>query len=164
MPIEDWAPTMTAKLGTITGLNPGGGQAHRVRDYRDLPGAIREFPTLIWLPQRAQHNYSAGGPGIWVHELVATLYLSQQILPEAHQVAIPYIKRVRDLMAANFQLGGLSWPTGRVAHWAPAPDAPFYEGPGITNYGMAAGEPFELCGIVFRWELKETETGVSVTP
>ena len=45
MAITDWHPTLTAKLGTITGLAANGSQPHRVHDYTDLPGTLLEVPT-----------------------------------------------------------------------------------------------------------------------
>ena len=163
MAISDWNPTLIARLGTITGLAANGTQPHRVRGYTDLPAAIIELPTMIVLPLRASHIYSAGGPAVWVHELQATLYISPAVLPEAFSTAIPYIKLVRDKMAANVTLTGLSWSGGRVAHWLPLTDAPFYEGPGRVTYAGADGAEREYLGIIFRMEVKEVETGLTVT-
>ena len=163
MSISDWEPTLIARLGTITGLAVVGTQPHRVRGYTDLPAAIVELPTMIVLPLRAVHQYSAGGPAVWVHELQATLYISPVVLPESFQKAIPFIKLVRDKMAANLTLTGLSWSGGRVSHWLPQTDAPFYEGPGRVTYAGADGTEKEYLGIIFRMELKEVETAVTVT-
>lgn len=163
MAISDWMPTLITKLGAITGLAAVGSQPHRVRGYTDLPAALVELPTLIVMPLRAMHEYSAGGPAIWVHQLQATLYVHGGVLPEAFQTAIPYIKLVRDKMAANVTLGGLSWSGGRVDHWLPQPEAPFYEGPGRVTYAGADGGEREYLGLIFRMEVKEIETGVTVT-
>lgn len=158
MAISDWHPTMITKLGSITGLAASGAQPHRVRGYTDLPGSLAEGLTGVLLPLRAAHTYSAGGPAVWVHELQFTIYAPGLVLPEAYAVLVPLIKLVRDKMAANLKLGGLSWSGGRVEHWLPQTDAPFYEGPGAVGYGGA-----EYQGIIFRMELKEIETGVTVT-
>lgn len=158
MAISDWHPTLTAKLGTITGLAASGSQPHRVHDYTDLPGTLIEVPTGIVLPLRATHTYNASGLAVWVHELIFTIYMPGLVLPEAHAQLVPFIKLVRDKMAANLKLGGLSWSGGRVEHWLPQTDAPFYEGPGVASYG---GQ--EYMGLIFRMELKEIETGVTVT-
>ena len=163
MAISDWMPTLIARLGTITGLAANGTQPHRVHGYTDLPATLLELPTMIVLPLRSPHEYSAGGPAIWVHQLQATLYVSPVVLPEAFAVAIPYIKLVRDKMAANVTLTGLSWSGGRVAHWLPQADANFYEGPGRVTYAGADGGDKEYLGIIFRMEVKEVETAVTVT-
>lgn len=157
MPIENWMPTLIDKLGQIPGLAQGS-QPHRIRGYSDLPGAIDEMLTGIVLPLRATHQYSAGGPGVWVHELQFTLYTPGLVLPEAYATLVPFIRLVRDKMAANVTLGGLEWGDGRVSHWLPLADAPFYEGPGAVGYGGA-----EHQGIIFHMELKEVETGLTVT-
>lgn len=163
MAISDWMPTLIARLGTITGLAANGTQPHRVRGYEDMPATIIEYPTMIVQLVRARHEYSAGGPAIWVHELTAALYVTGQILPEAYARTVPYIKLVRDKMAANVTLGGLSWSGGRVAHWLPLADAPFYEGPGRMSYGMTDSTEKEQFGVLFRMEVKEVETAVTVT-
>lgn len=158
MSIEDWHPTLIAKLGSITGLAASGTQPHRVRGYLDLPATLLEAPTGILLPLRAPHTYSAGGPAVWVHELLFNIYAPGLVLPEAYKLLVPFIKLVRDKMAANLKLGGLSWSGGRVEHWLPLTDAPFYEGPAAIRYGET-----EYQGIIFRMELKEIETAVTVT-
>lgn len=164
MAISDWMPTLIARLGTVTGLAVNGTQPHRVRGYTDLPAALVEMPTMIVLPLAAVHTYSAGGPAIWWHDLQATLYLSGQVLPEAFAKAIPYIKNVRDVMAANVTLNGLSWTGGSIGHWTPQPDAPFYQGPGRVTYSGRDGVDREFIGIIFRMQVKEVETTVTVTP
>lgn len=163
MAISDWMPTLITKLGAITGLAANGTQPHRVRSYADLPASLMELPTMIVLPLRATHQYSAGGPAVWVHELQATLYVAGGVLPEGFETALPYIKRVRDAMAAAVTLTGLSWSGGRVSHWLPLTDAPFYEGPGRVTYAGADGSEREYLGIIFRMEVKEVETGLTVT-
>lgn len=163
MAISDWMPTLIAKLGQIEGLAAAGPQPHRVRGYADLPAGLAELPTMIVLPLRGEHVYSAGGPAVWVHQLQATLYLSSAVLPEAFARAIPFIARVRDKMAANLTLGGLSWGTGSVAHWLPQTDAMFYEGPGRVTYAGADGNEREYLSLIFRMEVKEVETAVTVT-
>lgn len=158
MAISDWMPTLVTKLGQVTGLAANGSQPHRVRGYDDLPGSLAEGLTGIVLPLRAAHTYSAGGPGVWVHELQFTVYTPGLVLPEAYAVLVPLIKLVRDKMAANVMLGGLSWSGGKISHWLPLTDAPFYEGPGAVGYG---GQEYQ--GIIFRMEVKEVETAVTVT-
>lgn len=163
MAISDWMPTLITKLGAITGLAANGTQPHRVRSYADLPASLMELPTLIVLPLRATHQYSAGGPITWVHELQATLYVAGGVLPEAFEQALPYIKLVRDKMAANAQLGSLQWSGGKVDHWGPLKDAPFYEGPGRVTFAGVDNTEREYLGIIFHMELKESETGLTVT-
>lgn len=158
MAISDWMPVMKAKLAEISGLDGG------VRDYTDLPGALGEGPIGILLPRSARHVYNAGGPAVWLHQLQFTIYQVQQPLDEAYSQLVPFIKRVRDKMAANVQLGGLSWSGGSVAHWLPLPEADFYDGPGYVAWGRTEGTANEYLGIIFRMELKEVETGVTVTP
>lgn len=144
-------PTLAEKLAAVTGV-----QAvyfpHPTDTDAGLPGTLHVFPCIVMVPRMGSQVYSAGGPNIMVHRLRVTLYVTQQVLNEAYATATPFIKLVRDKLAANLTLGGL------VDHVLPdTAQAMFYEGPGGIRYG----EPEHL-GIVFYVEVKEHET-VTVT-
>jgi len=146
MAIEDWMPVLASTLGAITGVE-------QVYTYDDLPGVLTVFPCIVIMPTAGAANYSAGGPGVSMHQLQATLYVSAQILPEAYALAVPFVGRVLRKLAAHLQLGGL------VSHLLPDPGGPFYQGPGAIEYGADAdGQPRRHLGIIFRLEVKEIET------
>jgi len=145
MAIETWMPTLTTKLGQISGLSGG------CSDYFNLPGTILEFPKLIVLPESGSGFYGTGDGAVDVHIVRATLYLAPQFLPEAFAVGVPFIALVQAKLAANLTLGGL------VDHCLLATDGNWYEGPGFVRYGDK-----EFIGIVFRLEVKE-RTSVTVT-
>lgn len=146
MSIEDWMPALADTLGQVSDIE-------QVHTYLDLPGVLQVFPCFVVIPVRGNMNYSVGGPNIGLHSVQATLYVSAQVLPEAYAVAMPFIGRVTRKLAANMSLGG------KVRHVLPDPAGPFYEGPGGIEYGTAAdGTPRRHLGIIFRLEVKETET------
>jgi di/tricarboxylate transporter len=78
-----------------------------------------------------------------------TLYVVNTVAPEAYAVAVPFIEKVRNALAADIQLGA------NCEHCMPvtAP-APFYEGPGGITYGDK-----EHLGIIFHVIVKENESG-----
>lgn len=145
--IDTWMPTLASKLGEITGVE-------QVHTYADLPAVLTVFPCLVIMPVAGPAaNYSAGGLCISTHQLQATLYVSAQVLPEAYSLAVPFIGRVTRKLAANMQLDGL------VAHVLPDPAGPWYQGPGGIDYGTDAdGQPRRHLGLIFRLEVKESET------
>lgn len=153
MSIEHWMPALASKLGEITGIE-------QVHTYADLPAVLTVLPCLVIMPVAGpEANYSAGGPNISRHQLQATLYVSAQVLPEAYALAVPFIGRVTRKLASALQMGGLTYGSGRVNHVIPDPAGPWYQGPGGIDYGTdSSGEPRRLLGIIFRIEVKETET------
>lgn len=145
MAIEDWMPTLKTKLAAVTGVQ-------QVHIYSDLPGSIMVFPSIVVLPTSGDQDVSAGGPNIAHHSVQATLYVAGQVLPEAYGQAVPFIKLVRNKIAANITLDGL------VEHCLPlAPPQDWYSGPGEVRYGDKVH-----VGIIFRLDVKEAET-VTVT-
>lgn len=139
MAIEDWAATLKTKIGEISGIK----QVHK---YDELPGAIMAFPSAIILPERGSQLF--GGPGTAIHRVRVTIFFAEQLLPEAYAVAVPYIKLVRNKLAANHKLDGT------VQHCQPPdPPADFYVGPGRKEY---AGRIY--LALDFFIEVKETET------
>jgi len=153
MAIENWMSALASKLGEITGIE-------QVHTYADLPGVLTVFPSIVIMPTRGPSaNYSAGGPNIALHQVQATLYVSAQVMPEAYALAVPFIGRVTRKLASALQLGGLTYGSGRIHHVIPDPASPWYEGPGGIEYGTdSSGEPRRHLGIIFRLEVKETET------
>lgn len=141
MALEDWLPTLTARLAELPGLDGG------AVDYRDLPGSILEFPKLVILPLTGRETWGASLGSVAVHQLQATLYLAPQFLPEAFSVGIPFIARLRNQLAANLKLGGLVDSVG------PSAGGDFYDGPGVVRYGDK-----EYLGIIFRIQVKDHDT------
>ena len=142
MPIDDWMPTLSTNMEAVVGIE----QSHK---YDEVPGTISVFPSMIILPMGGDQEYSKGGPNVAYHVVQMTLYVANQVLPEAYAVAVPFIKKVRNALAADMQLGG------NCEHCLPvtAP-APFYEGPGSIEYGDK-----QHLGIIFRVIVKENESG-----
>ncbi len=141
MPIDDWMPTLKTKMGEVSGIT-------QVHTYKELPGSLHVFPTMIVLPVSGNFEYSAGGPNVGYHEVEATLYVANQILPEAYDVAIPFIELVRNKIASEMTLDDT------VEHILPSQSAPFYDGPGGITY---AGS--RHLGIKFTFRVKENEGG-----
>jgi len=138
MAIEDWMPTLASLLAETPGLV-------QVHTYEDLPATLSVFPCLVILPERGTQMF--GGPNIARHEVRAVLYVAGQLLPEAYATAVPFIRLFRNKLAGRIQLG-----LTNIEHAIPAPGN-WYEGPGAIKYGDK-----ELTGIIFRIEIKETET------
>ena len=149
MAMTDWMPTLAEKIAAVSGL-----QYVYFPDPTDadagLPGTLRVFPCAVILPRQGSQVYSTGGPNIAIHRLRITVYAANQVLAESYAVAIPYIKSIRDKLAANVQLGGLAG----IDHVLPdTSQAVFYDGPGGIKYGDT-----EHLGIIFYVEVKEHET------
>jgi len=142
MPIDDWMPTLSTNMEAVAGIE----QSHK---YDELPSTIHVFPSMLILPMGGNQEYSKGGPNTAYHVVQMTLYVANQVLPEAYAVAVPFIELVRNALAADMQLGG------NCVHCLPvtAP-APFYEGPGSITYGDK-----EHLGIIFHIIVKENESG-----
>jgi hypothetical protein len=150
--LDDWLPTLRSKLQTIEGLA-------QVHDHTDSPAVLLAFPTLIIRVLEGDEDWRAGGPNIGHYRLRLTLYAAAQVLPAAQAVAVPFIARVRNKLAANMQLDGL------VSHVLPAPGALFFEGPGAIDYGYtAAGAPAQHLGINFNVEVKTKHQPYTVQP
>ena len=142
MPIDDWMPTLVANMEAVAGVE----QAH---GWDTLPGTLHVFPSMIILPIGGDQEYSLGGPNVAYHVVNMTLYVASQVLPESYSVAVPFIEKVRNALAADIQLGA------NCTHCLPvtAP-APFYEGPGSIEYGDK-----QHVGIIFHIIIKENESG-----
>lgn len=137
MAIEDWMPTLGMLLGEVTGIK----QAHI---YDELPGSLLAFPALVIMPVSGTQQLA---PGIALHTVQVNLYVAGSVLPEAHGMAVPFIKLIRDKVAANVTLGGL------VQYCQPVvPPEKWYEGPGKLDYGDKTH-----VGIIFRLTVKESE-------
>lgn len=143
MGIESWMPVLADKMRTLNGIS-------QVHTYENLPGTLSAFPALIILPTSGTPDYSAGGPCIFLYDVQLTLYVAGSVLPGAYSQAIPFIQRMRNKLAAHVTLDGM------VSHCLPA--TPFFEGPGQLDYGDA-----KHIGIIFRVEVKEIETGITVS-
>lgn len=141
MAIENWMPTLRAKVEEISGLE-------QVHDYTTLPGSLQAFPTAIIIPSGGRVEYSQGGPNIEYTDVLVTIYTAGQILPEAMSQAVPFITKVRDKLAGNIQL------SGTVNLILPTTEGNWYDGPGQVEY---AGK--NHVGIIFRYTVKENVNG-----
>lgn len=157
MAIEDWSPTLATNLATISGIV-------QVHNYDEIPNSIMVFPSMLIIPQTGATSYSIGGPNITVHQVMLALYLTAQLTAEAQSLGVPFIGLVRDNLAANLMLGGLTWSGdvpgggGHVDHVLPVnPPDNWYEGPDQFSFFDKL-----YMGIIFRIEVKEHEA-VTVT-
>ena len=144
MPLEDWMPTAKVKMQEIVELE-------RVFTYDDMPAALAVFPCMIMLPVDGQFEYSAGGPQRDRHELQLTVYTAGQILGQAMGQAVPFIKLVKEKLAASISLDD------KVVSILPSAQAPSYDGPGGIRYGESMHS-----GIIFRYHVKEKATTFTV--
>ena len=141
MSIETWGPKVTAKLKEIT-------QIKEVRGYDDLTPTITAFPTAIWLPLSGRQSYGLGAPVVSIMRIQITLYLNVTLLPEGVKAAVPFIKLIRDKLAANMKLDGT------VNYILPPTDGNYFEGPASMTYN-----PQDVfTGINFYYDVKEIET------
>ena len=138
--IEDWMPTLKTKVAAITGLV-------QVHTMDELPGTLQVFPCAIITVVGGSFDYSTGGPCIDIHEVQITIFLANQVLPEANALALPFIAGMRDKLAGNIKLDSL------VDHILPA-EGRTYEGPGAVRYGDK-----EHTAVIFRYVVKENVTG-----
>ena len=146
MALQTWFPVLVSKMEEVDGIL----KAH---SFEDLPAAISASPTMIVLPIEGQFEYSEGGPFSGQHEVQGTLYVTSQLAAEAYKQVVPFIERVRDKLAANISLDNT------VATILPSASAPFYDGPGGILYAKK-----QYLGIIFRWTVKENESGFTVGP
>ena len=138
MAIEDWAGTLKSKMAEIT-------QIRQVHKYDEFPGSIMAFPTMIILPERGTGDLQVGRS--W-HYLIMNLYVAGQVLPEGYGLAVPFIKLVRNKLAANLKLDG----TVESCEPLRFDEGNFYEGPGSLPYNQK-----NHLGIIFRVKVKESE-------
>jgi hypothetical protein len=118
-----------------------------VYGYDALPAAIGNTPTMLIIPLEGEFDYGVGGPFIAHHEIQATLYITNQIVPAAYAKAVPFIERIRDKIAGDITLDS------NVVHILPSSQAPFYDGPGGITYNGK-----QYLGVIFRFEVKERES------
>lgn len=152
----EWITALGQLLSTVPGIETAY-YPSETDDTAALPAALGVFPCAVVLPVRGSMEYSQGGPAVGIHQGQITVYAASQVIPESYAVALPFIKRVRNALAANVTLGGV------VDYVLPA--APiFYEGPGGVTYGQdEQGRPRSHLGIVFNVTVKAVETDVTVS-
>lgn len=140
MAIQDWMGALKSLMERVEGMGT-------VRAYDDLPGTLGGYPVMIIMPVSGSQKYS---PGIGIHRVEMTLYVTNQVMAESYSRAVPFIKLVRDKLASDVTLGGL------VQHMVP-PEPPglFYEGPGAIGYMF--GDTAHV-GIKFYVDVKDLET------
>jgi hypothetical protein len=139
MAIENWMGALKDLMLSVDGIAT-------VRSYDDLPGSLAGYPVMIIMPVSGSQQYA---PGISIHRVEMTLFISNQILAEAYSKAVPLIKRVRDKLASDVTLGGL------VQHCMPPDAGNFYEGPGAVGYLYS---DTTHVGIKFFLDVKDLET------
>jgi hypothetical protein len=142
MPIDDWMPVLRDNIASVDGIK----QAHK---YDELPGTLSVFPSAIILPIYGDAEYSVGGPIKSYHYVQITVFVANQILPQANSIAVPFIEKVRNKLAGDITLNNTvdhCLPVGLGEH--------FYEGPGSVTYGDKVH-----MGIIFRVVVKEDESG-----
>ena len=140
MAIEDWMGALKNLMLSVEGITT-------VRSYDDLQGSLAGYPVMIIMPVGGSQQYA---PGIGIHRVELTLYLTSQVLPEAYGKATLLIKKVRNKLASDITLGGL------VQYVAPPePPGNFYEGPGSVGYRFSNTEHV---GIKFFVNVKDLET------
>ncbi len=140
MAVEDWAANLTSVLEGVDGVE-------QVHQYDDLPSQIVASPSIIWMPTGGSQSYGLSAPAVALHQVQITLYIKAPLLPEGVGLAVPFIKKIRDVLAANIKLGGT------VAYLLPPPEEPFYQGPASLTYGEKIHT-----GINFFMVVKEVET------
>lgn len=137
----DWIPIITKKLKEIS-------EIEAVRDYRDTPGTIEEYPMVIVATENGTIAYSPGGPKIEHTRVNITLYLSSAIIPEGLKLAHQIKRKIRDKLAANMKLDNT------VDEFGPVEEDIWFEGPGkMQDY---AGKIH--LGISFHYRVKENVT------
>jgi hypothetical protein len=148
--LTDWMPTLATTLATLSGLDGG------VRYYADMPGVLLEFPIGLLTTVDGVVGPGASVGTIDVTQLQFTIFATQQFIPECHSLLIPFVARVRNLLAANTTLGGL------VQRVGPSSEDKFWSGPGRVAYTHAAGNEQEYGAIIFRLEVKH-QTAITVS-
>lgn len=140
MAIEDWAGELTDVLEGVEGVE-------QVHQYDDLPSQIVASPSMIWMPTGGTQVYGMSAPAVALHQVQITLYIAAPLLPEGVGLAVPFIAKVRDALAANIQL------SDSVNYVLPPPEDAFYQGPAALTYGEKIHT-----GINFFVVVKEVET------
>ena len=141
MPIATWMPKLKTKLSEVSGIR-------EVRQYDELPAKLLVFPTILITLRDGWYRYGTGAPELSEHDIQITLYTSEQILPEAHNIAAGFIEPIRNKLAANMKLDST------VKAIMPTPEGPTYQGPGQITY---AERPH--IGVAFHYRVLEDETG-----
>lgn len=151
MALIDWMPTLASKITEIDGLDGGVRYTPRALDSEPgLPGALGEFPIALIVPSIGLEMSYASSAIIAEHTaVVISLYTAQGFLPEASDIAVPFIEKIKNKLATNFTLDGT------VAHIRPL--APWWEGPAGLEYAAQL-----YTGINFFYEVKE-KVGITIS-
>lgn len=150
MSLENWVPTLAMRLAEIDGLDGG----VRVTPRQDqsaegLPLKMGEFPIILIVPSGGLELNYASGAILSDHTMITmSLYTAQGFLPEAADLALGFVQKVKDKMAQNHTLGGL------LSHIRPL--SPWWEGPAGLEY---AGSLYT--GINFFYEAKEKNAAMA---
>ena len=151
MPVDDWAPEIKTNMQAVRDAAvvaeeiPTKGAVY---SYNEWPSALLAFPSILIGTLGGSQDYSIAAPRIAHHNVRIWIFMSEGlVLAETQKMAWPFVERVRDQFAQDLTLGG------KVNHFLPPPiPAIFYE-VGVITYG---GQ--EYGGIIFNYDLKETET------
>lgn len=142
MALDTWMPVLKTKLAEISGIV----QVHK---YDELPGSIVVFPSILITLRTGHYEYSVGGKNEAEHDIQLSLFVSAQILPEAHSLAASFIEPLRAKLAANIKLGAT------IERILPTPEGPTYQGPGQITYADKL-----YVGVLFFYRVYENETGL----
>ena len=154
MAVEDWMPTLETKIGAIAGLDGGARSPYSSSaDNPGLPHSLQEFPIAIITVVSGKFEYGAS-LGLDYTRVQITLFVgTAAVLSEAQNIAVPFIAKMRDKIAANTSLDGT------VEHILPSTEEETFEGPGAVSYNGK-----DHTGIIFRYNVKEnTAADFSVT-
>ena len=144
MALIDWMPILASKIKEIDGLD--GGVRYTPRQDPNEPGlpkGLGEFPVALIIPGVGMELAYSGSAIIAEHTAVTiTLYTAQGFLPEAADIAVPFIERIKNKLAINYSL---DWTVSHVE-----PLAPWWGGPGGFEYASQI-----YTGINFFYQVKE---------
>ena len=151
MALITWMPILAQKIGQIPGLD--GGVRYTPREEENdpgLPAALGEFPIALIVPSAGMELAYASSAIVAEHTaVVISIYTAQGFLPEAADIAVPFIELVKNKLAISYTLDGT------VSHIEPL--APWWEGPAGLDY---AGQVYT--GINFFYQVKE-KTGIAIS-
>ncbi len=148
MALIDWMPILASKILEIDGLD--GGVRYTPRQDPSEPGlpkGLGEFPIALIIPGVGMELTYASQAIIADHTAVTiTLYTAQGLLPEAVDIAIGFVEKVKVKLAASNTLDGT------VSHIEPL--APWWEGPAGLEYASQL-----YTGVNFFYQVKEKLEG-----
>lgn len=151
MPVDDWAPEIKTNMEAVRDAAvtakeiPTRGEVY---SYNEWPAALLAFPSIIIGTLGGSQDYSIASPRIAHHNVRIWIFMSEGLsLAETQKMAWPFVERVRDQFAQDLTLGE------KVNHFIPPTHPAIFYEVGVISYG---GQDYG--GIIFNYDLKETET------